>query len=262
MKNNILIIIVIIGLLVLGFLYLEQKNKVIEPTYIPYAEEATSTTAQSQSNQVSQNNQSPAEVNPSVETSSSVSLENIETPLFIKSIYQKNGKWWADVDYVTIVSAREYAKFKIENGSCVIPNMTKQQMLNYLSTVKILYGDVGIVEYEDSVFGDPMSGAPGCFLDLYASDVGPGYVINQNPLIRSFPFASNFTVINTCNNYNSTILEIKQQVDIYRTYDSNGNFTNLNYSYGLTNTQGVFQRKAIIKNSEIEKFDYVNGCAG
>lgn len=194
-------------------------------------------------------------------SSTSSNLENIETPIYIKSVYQKNGKWWADVDYVTSVNARQYAEFRIDNGLCVIPGMTKQQMFDYARTVKILYGDPGTVEYEDSVFGDSLSGT-GCFIDIYANEIG-GYTINQNPLIRSFPFASNFRTVNGCNEQNNYLAQdYKTQVDNYRTYDSNGNLTNLNYSYGLFNTWGFYIRKVVIKNSEIEKFDYVNGCAG
>lgn len=180
--------------------------------------------------------------------SNSSNLENTETPLFIKNIYQKDGKWWADVDYVTIWNDLQLIEYKINTGLCVLPNMTKQQALNYVQTADLQSG----------YFKDQNN--EGCHVPEHPGD--GGNIVNQNPLIRSFPFASNFKTINGCYTENdTTIQEYKNQVESFRTY-SNGNLTNLNYSYGVFNTQGTYKRKAIIKNSEIETFDQINGCAG
>ena len=179
---------------------------------------------------------------------SSTDLENAITPLFVKSVYQKNGKWWADVDYVTELNAREYLEYIIQNDKCILPGMTKSQTLNYSKTISITdqYQGTGSVYYQDSLFTQ----TDGCYLDMAGISLGFPETVNQNSLIRSLPFGANFKTINYCPpEKNLSPAEIKN------------NITNSPYSYSLYGTKGYFVKKATIKDSTVTIFDYVNGCA-
>lgn len=50
MKNSVLVIILILGILILGFLFVIGKNKSVEPTYVPSTEEVTENNNQSSNN--------------------------------------------------------------------------------------------------------------------------------------------------------------------------------------------------------------------
>jgi|GEM_PF-2088500 len=167
------------------------------------------------------------------ETSEESSLENVTTPLHVKSIYKKNNAWWADVDYVTHMEDQELMAFQINNGDCVVPNMTKAQTLAYAK-----------LQTRDTIDESLLNR---CFAwDTFEF----GGNVNQNPLIRSFPFASNYQTINYCPPEQHPSPQ-----------ELSSHLVNQPYTYSLYTTQGIFIKKATITDSQITTFDYVNGCA-
>ncbi len=180
-------------------------------------------------------------------------LENIETPLFIKSVYKKDGKWWADVDYVTKVTPLEHMTKEISEDFCVIPGMTKSEMLTYAkNTVK------NYVKQDNLLVLN-------CGYDwqgIWSSDGRtPAMFINSNPLIRSLPFADKIErEIKICGISSISLTtpeKIKTEVD---------NRRGLDYSFDpyiqTYNTKGHLEELVIIKNGEIKKFYGPDGCAG
>lgn len=252
--KNVIIAILVALVLVFAFLFFTQKKSNVSYEPWPETEPATITpttpkpkpSVSSTPTQTNQNNPISTEQNDSNPTA----LENIETPIYIKSIYQKSGKWWADVDYVTEMSSREYLEHKIQNDICIIPGKTKEQTLAYSRTVYLSDSSPGTANllFNDSL----LHGISGCYIDLATASLSFTERINQNPLIRSFPFASNFNTINYCPpERNITPLEIKDIIE--------NNYSP--YSYSYYNTKGYYVKKATIKDSTITVFNYVNGCA-
>jgi len=178
----------------------------------------------------------PPPLNPENQNNTS---ENTETGIFIKSIYLKEGKWLADVDYVTRMNAVELAEFQINKGECNIPGMTKDQIIDYAKTLTVS-------NFENNLLGQHCSNI---FRDFVVFEFGE--LVNQNPLIRTFEFSNDFKTINDCpEGNNTTISEWKERSD------------RETYSYSLYGTRGIYVRRAEIKNNEIALFDMVNGCAG
>lgn len=174
--------------------------------------------------------------------------ENIKTPLFIKNVYKKNGRWWADVDYVTKITPLEHMTRRINKGSCVLPGMTKSQMIEYAKNTVKKY-----VEQDNLLVVK-------CGYDwqgIWASDGGiPAMFINTNSLIRSFPFVLNFNgrekQNEVCGGKNLyTPEEIK--IDVERKGGE--------YLFDIYNTKGYFEELVVIENGEINKFDDPAGCA-
>lgn len=179
--------------------------------------------------------------------------ENIKTPLFIKNVYKKNGRWWADVDYVTKITPLEHMTRRINEGSCVLSGMTKNQMIEYAKNTVKKY-----VEQDNLLVVN-------CGYDwqgIWASDGGiPAMFINTNPLIRSFPFAVNFNghekQNEVCGGKNLYTPEmIKNDIEL----QIEGKTIN-QYSFDTYETKGYFQDSVIIENGEIKKFDGPAGCA-
>jgi len=197
-------------------------------------------------NQVEEKNNNETENNLGKIEESSIS-ENINTPLFIKSVYEKKGRWWADVDYVTKVTPLEHMTRKINDGSCVIPKMTKEEMLTYAKNTVKKY-----VEQDNLLVVN-------CGYDferIYATIGVHPYFINSNPLIRSFPFAVNFNGLEKANeicggNY-MLYTPDKIKVDVDRAGGE--------YLYNKFNTEGYFKELVVIENSEIKKFDDYVSC--
>lgn len=188
-----------------------------------------------------------------VDEESILDLKNIETPLFIKSVYQRDGKWWADVDYVTKVTPLEHMMKEINEGFCVIPGMTKNEMLEYAkNTVK------NYVEQDNLLVVN-------CGYDwqgIWSSDGGiPTMFINSNPLIRSIPFADKIErEIKICGVSSISVTtpeKIKMEVD---------NIRGLDYSFDpyiqTYNTKGHLEELVKIENGQIKKFYGPDGCAG
>lgn len=180
-------------------------------------------------------------------------LENIKTPLFIKSVYQKDGKWWADVDYITKVTPLEHMTKEINEGFCVIPGMTKSEMLTYAkNTVK------NYVEQDNLLVVN-------CGYDwqgIWSSDGEvPSMFINSSPLIRSLPFAEKIEreikICGVSSISTTTPEKIKMEVD---------NRRGLDYSFDpyiqTYNTKGHLEELVIIENGQIKRFYGPDGCAG
>lgn len=225
MKKNLLIgILLIVVVFLLGVL-LFKKTTLNNQEILT---ENTTQTDNSNQNQVTSKTK-PADIKQD--------LENIKTPLVIKSVYKKDNRWWADVDYVTQLDNFAYGKYIINTGHCVLPNMNKAQALAYLEKNGT----------EDKFFNSTEV-SEGCYID---SGYDGGKIINENPRIRSFPFAQNFKTINYC----------PPEKNLLPT-DYQALITNQPYQYGIYNTKGYFIKSGVITNSEISLFDFVNGCAG
>ena len=59
------------------------------------------------------------------------SVDDVVTPLVVKSIYKKNNTWWADVDYVTKLTGYQLLENAINNGTCEVSGMTKAELIAY-----------------------------------------------------------------------------------------------------------------------------------
>lgn len=177
--------------------------------------------------------------------------ENISTPLFIKSVYKKDGKWWADVDYVTKVSPLEHMTKKINDGLCVIPKMTKSEMLTYAkNTVKNYVEENNLLVV---YCGYDRQG-------IWASDGIPSMFINLNPAIRSSPFAVNFNGFEKFNQIcKGNSLQTPEMIknDIEQQIEEK---TINQYSFDTYETKGYFQDSVIIENGEIKKFNGDPSC--
>ncbi len=181
----------------------------------------------------------PPPLNPQNQEDQGNTSENLETGIFIKNIYTKEGKWLADVDFITRMSAVELVEFQINKGECSIPGMTKDEIIDYARTIT---GQ----NSENNLLGQHCSDI---FRDFTVFEFGE--IVNQNPLLRTFEFSNNFNTMNDCpEGKNTTILEWKERS------------VKEVYAYSLYGTRGVYIRRAEIKNNQITTFDMVNGCAG
>lgn len=88
---------------------------------------------------------------------------------YIKSIYQKNGKYYLDIDYVQMFSDKGAIKAALEDDQCFIEGKTNSQAIIELANYDINMG-----------------------LGIYGNCAPNGYYIrNQNPLLRTFPISKN-----------------------------------------------------------------------
>lgn len=173
--------------------------------------------------------------------STSSNLENIETPIYIKSIYQKSGKWWADVDYVTYMDWKELLTFQVSRGECA---KTQSDVEQGLAT-----GGPSSPEFENYVV---------CGSIRY-TDTNGRYV-NQNPLIRSFQFAAGFE--STGVGAGCFDGGVPNTPEAYKNFLDSDQYSSVNYSYGVYQTRGLLIENAIIKNSQITEFNFPTSCVG
>lgn len=228
MNKNIVIGVLLVAIGVFAYLYFKPKDQpvVITPVEeIPVVKEEEKKT----------------------EEAPTQKLENITTPLFIKSMYQKNGQWYADVDYYSYSNALEITENRIRDGICVLPNMTIEKALAYVKTVQLSENSTNSVKLEDSL----LQKVDGCYVDAETM-IYFAPILNINPMIRTFPFSTNFKISNQCRE-NQTLNDLVKLVN------------SGSYSYDKYNTNGVngmIIQKATITNSTITSFDTVRGCAG
>ena len=163
------------------------------------------------------------------------SVDDVVTPLVVKSIYKKNNTWWADVDYVTKLTGYQLLENAINNGTCEVSGMTKAELIAYSRGLTI-----------NTILSSLVSG---CLNDPVIT-IEFGQEINQNPKIRSLQFDDNFLAVNFCPDSIVGISEIKESVDRQE------------YKYLYVGTQGYFVMNATISDGKILKFDQINGCAG
>lgn len=181
------------------------------------------------------------------------SLENIKTPLFIKSVYKKDGRWLADVDYVTKITPLEHMTRRINEGSCVLPGMTKNQMIEYAKNTVKKY-----VEQDNLLVVNCGYDWQGIW---YSDGSTQSMFINTNPLIRSLPFSDKVEregkVCGVSHISASTPEDIKYSVDL-----QNEGIKINQYSFDTYETKGYFEELVVIEKGEIKKFYGPDGCAG
>jgi flagellar basal body-associated protein FliL len=184
------------------------------------------------------------------EVETSEEIQDIITPLLIKKVYQKDGKWWADVDFVTKVSALDHVKHKINSGKCTIPGMMKDEIVEYATST--LKNHVGI----DNLL------VTNCGYDgasLWYSD-GPAYLfLNLNSRIRSYPFVESFNGLQKHNEECGGVHSELPPSSIKQTIDEH-----VPYSFDMYDVEwsGYFKDSVIIEDGEIKKFDGPASCPG
>lgn len=241
-KQSIIIVILILVIGVLGYLYLSSDKKTDKGVDVVNIDSEVITATSSEGLIV-----------PSIEENS-LSSDSAETPLYIKSLYQKNGEWFADVDYVTKITPLAHMKRKIEDGSCAIPNMSKNQMLEYAkSTLSKNIEQNNLLSAHCGYDWQNIRGSDGSYFSYY---------INVNPRIRTLSFASDF---NTVKKYNEACggnsfhspESIKNDLDLV-----SGDKKLFEYSFDIYNTKGYFVDLAIINNGVIKEFAGEVSCPG
>jgi hypothetical protein len=123
------------------------------------------------------------------------SVDDVVTPLVVKSIYKKNNTWWADVDYVTTLTGHQLLENAINNGTCEVSGMTKAELIVYSRGLTI-----------NTILSSLVSG---CLNDPVIT-IEFGEKINQNPKIRSLQFDGNFLAVNFCPDSIVGISKIKE----------------------------------------------------
>ncbi len=168
-------------------------------------------------------------------------IKDIVTSANIVRFTTKNNKNFIELDFVTKITAYEYAVRRITNDECTLPNMSKTEALKYAKE-KL---------YEPYVNGDRKD--IGLFtehcIDGYIS-VEFGETVNLKPKIRSFPVSDTFIVKNSCRD-EITLSSIKNQVE------NSGDF----YAYREYETGGQYIPKVNIINGVVTSFDFLTGCA-
>jgi hypothetical protein len=180
------------------------------------------------------------------------SLENIETFLFIKKIYQKEEKWWVDVDYAQQLGWTDYFRFLIDSDICKIPGMNKEEMKLY--TDEFVGSSFGV---EGTLVKDNGKLLVGNCGDKYKNNPPDmpsdfGEIINQSPKIRSFPFSVNYKTLNFCPKEKQLTIPEITKMSLETPYRYNN----------VLDTVGFYVSRVVIKNSEITELDFINGCAG